>query len=47
MGMRLELGEAPEIVRSLIETQWGAIDAIAEAVRSRPAHLPRFLPGER
>jgi glucosamine--fructose-6-phosphate aminotransferase (isomerizing) len=42
MGMRSELGEAPEIVRSLIETQWGAIDAIAEAVRSRPVDMVLF-----
>ena len=39
MSMRSELGEAPEIVRSLVETQRGVIDAVAEAVRTRPVDL--------
>jgi hypothetical protein len=30
--MRLELGEAPEVVRSMIETQWAVIDSVAEAI---------------
>ena len=37
--MRSELGEAPEIVRSLVETQWGVIDGVADAVRTRPVDM--------
>lgn len=37
--MRSELGEAPEVVRSLIETQWGLIDSVAEAVGSRTVDM--------
>jgi glucosamine--fructose-6-phosphate aminotransferase (isomerizing) len=36
MGMRSELGEAPDVARALIETQRDVIDGVAEAVRSRP-----------
>ena len=39
MGMRSEIGEAPEVVRSLVEKQWGVIDAVAEAVRTRPVDM--------
>lgn len=39
MSMRSELGEAPEVVRSLVERQRGVIDAVAEAVQSRPVDL--------
>jgi glucosamine--fructose-6-phosphate aminotransferase (isomerizing) len=39
MSVRSELGEAPEIVRSLIEKQRGVIDAVAEAVHSRPVDM--------
>ncbi|MGD0863876.1 MAG: SIS domain-containing protein [Candidatus Limnocylindrales bacterium] len=37
--MRSELGEAPEIVRSLIEKQRGVIDSLAEAIASRPVDM--------
>jgi glucosamine--fructose-6-phosphate aminotransferase (isomerizing) len=37
--MRSELGEAPEVVRSLVEKHWGVIDAVAEAIRSRPVDI--------
>jgi glucosamine--fructose-6-phosphate aminotransferase (isomerizing) len=40
--MRSELGEAPDVVRSLVETQWGAIDGLAEAIRSRPVDMVLF-----
>jgi glucosamine--fructose-6-phosphate aminotransferase (isomerizing) len=40
--MRLELGEAPEVVRSLVETQWGVIDGLAEAIRSHPVDMVLF-----
>lgn len=39
MSMRSELGEAPEVVRSLVETQWGVIDGLAEAIHSRPVDV--------
>ncbi|MGD0019775.1 MAG: SIS domain-containing protein [Candidatus Limnocylindrales bacterium] len=39
MGMRSELGEAPEVVRSLIEKQRGVIDSVAEAIHSRPVDM--------
>jgi len=39
MSMRSELGEAPEVARALIEKQRGTIDAVAEAVRSRPVEM--------
>ena len=39
MSMRSELGEAPEIVRSLIEKQRGVIDSVAEAIASRPVDM--------
>jgi glucosamine--fructose-6-phosphate aminotransferase (isomerizing) len=39
MGMRSELGEAPEVVRSLVENQRGVIDAVAEAIQSRPVDM--------
>jgi glucosamine--fructose-6-phosphate aminotransferase (isomerizing) len=42
MSMRSELGEAPEIVRSLVETQWAVIDGVAESIRSRPVDLVLF-----
>jgi glucosamine--fructose-6-phosphate aminotransferase (isomerizing) len=42
MSMRSELGEAPEVVRSLVETQWGIIDGVAEAIRSRPVDMVLF-----
>ena len=37
--MRSELAEAPEVVRSLIETQWAVIDAVADAIRSRSVDM--------
>ena len=37
--MRLELGEAPEVVRSMIETQWAVIDSVAEAIHSRDVNM--------
>ena len=39
MSMRSELGEAPEVVRSLIEKQRGVIDSVAEAIHSRSVDL--------
>ena len=39
MSMRSELGEAPAVVRSLIETQQGAIDSVAEAAHSRQVDM--------
>ncbi len=39
MSMRSELGEAPEIVRSLIQTQSGVIDSVAEAIAARPVDM--------
>lgn len=39
MSMRSELGEAPEVVRSLIEKQRGVIDSVAEAIHSRPVDM--------
>ena len=39
MSMRSELGEAPDVVRSLIEKQWGAIDSVAEAAHSRQVDM--------
>ncbi|MHB8960283.1 MAG: SIS domain-containing protein [Candidatus Limnocylindrales bacterium] len=39
MSVRSELGEAPEVVRSLVEKQRGVIDAVAEAIRSRPVDM--------
>ncbi len=37
--MRSELGEAPEVARTLIEKQRAVIDAVAEAVHSRPVEM--------
>jgi glucosamine--fructose-6-phosphate aminotransferase (isomerizing) len=37
--MRSELGEAPEIVRLLVEKQWDVIDSVAEAIQSRPVDM--------
>jgi len=37
--MRSELGEAPEVARTLIEKQRGVIDSVAEAVRPRPVEM--------
>lgn len=39
MSMRSELGEAPEVARALIEKQRNVIDAVAEAIRSRPVEM--------
>jgi glucosamine--fructose-6-phosphate aminotransferase (isomerizing) len=39
MSMRSELGEAPEVVRSLIEKRRGVIDSVAEAIQSRPVDM--------
>ncbi len=37
--MRSELGEAPEVVRSLIESQWTVIDSVAEAIQSHAVEM--------
>jgi glutamine---fructose-6-phosphate transaminase (isomerizing) len=39
VSVRSELGEAPEVVRSLIHNQRGVIDSVAEAIQSRPVDM--------